>query len=64
VILTIVPRGDIREITPVEANVADVTWDDYDRAIRRQMRVDLSRRGDKDQILTKLEAGSASTDLG
>jgi hypothetical protein len=56
-VLTSVPRADIRSIEPVEPGVVDISFDDYDRAIRRLFRLDLRKRGDTDHIIQHLEAG-------
>jgi len=55
-ILTTIPRADIRTVVPVEPAVADVSFDDYQRAIRRIVRLDLSRHGDREGIIDQLRA--------
>jgi hypothetical protein len=55
-ILVVIPRGDIQSIEFVEPAVADVSFDDFQHALRRVVRLDLSRRGDRAGIIEQLEA--------
>jgi hypothetical protein len=55
-VLTVIPRNDVREVHLVEPHVVDISFDDYTHAIRRLVRVDLSRRGDRAGILGQVEA--------
>lgn len=56
-ILTTITRADIRDLEEPEANVVDVVFDDYDRAIRRAVRLDLRRHHDRHGIVEQLRAG-------
>lgn len=55
-ILTKIARSDIRAVEVVKPAVAEVAFDDYDRAMRRVVTLDLSRRGDRDGIITQVTA--------
>jgi hypothetical protein len=55
-ILTTIPRADIRGIEESEANLVEVVFDDYDRAIRRAVRLDLRRHRDRHGIVEQLRA--------
>ena len=55
-ILTKIARSDIRAVEVIKPAVAEVAFDDYDRAMRRVVTLDLSRRGDRDGIITQVTA--------
>ena len=58
-ILTTVPRSDIRSVELVEPDVADIVFDDYTRAIRRLVKLDLSRHGDRGAMIEQLRVQPA-----
>jgi hypothetical protein len=53
-ILTVVPRLDIRSIEVLEPNLVAISFDDFTRAIRRVVRLNLRRYGDRAGIVAKL----------
>jgi hypothetical protein len=53
-ILTTVPRADIRSVDMLEADRAAIAFDDYRRAQRRVVEVDLRRFSDRGRILAAL----------
>jgi len=53
-VLTIVPRRDIRSVEVLGANQVAIGFDDYARAIRRVIRLDLRRSGDRAGIVARL----------
>jgi hypothetical protein len=58
-ILTVIPRADIRSVEPVDPEkpkVVNIAYDDYARAIKRVVKLDLSRRRDRAGIIAQLEA--------
>lgn len=55
-VLTMIPRADIRAVEPVEPHVVTVAFDDYSRAIRRGVQLDLSRHRDREGIIEQLGA--------
>ena len=54
-VLTTIPRSDIRAVDTVEPHVVNIAFDDYTRAIRRVVHLDLSRRGDKQHLIDQLQ---------
>ena len=55
-VLVRIPRADIQSVDPVEPSVVTVSYDDYVRAIRRDVELDLSRHGDRGGIIGQLRA--------
>jgi hypothetical protein len=58
-VLVKIPRADIRTVRPVEPPVPAVvtlSYDDYERAIHRDVELDLSRHGDRAGIIEQLRA--------
>jgi hypothetical protein len=53
-ILTTVPRRDIQSIDVLEPNVVAIRFDDYARASRRVVRLDLRKHGDRSGIVAEL----------
>ena len=56
-VLTTIPRADIRMVETVEPAVAAVTFDDYAWAIRRVVKLDLSRHRDRGGVIEALRQG-------
>jgi hypothetical protein len=54
-ILTTVPRPDIQSIDVPEPNVVVIRFDDYARASRRVVRLDLRKHGDRSGIVAELK---------
>jgi hypothetical protein len=59
-ILTVVPRRDIRSVDVLAPNLAKIVYDDYERAIQREVQLDLRRKGDREGIIAAL-GGTADT---
>jgi hypothetical protein len=55
-ILTIVPRADIRSVEVLEPHFAVISYDDYARAIKRVIKLDLRRSGDRSDLIGQLTA--------
>jgi hypothetical protein len=55
-VLVRIPRADIQSVDPVEPSVVTVSYDDYSRAIRRDVQLDLRRHGDRGGIIDQLRA--------
>jgi hypothetical protein len=53
-ILTTVPRLDIQSIDELEPNVVAIRFDDYARAARRVVQLNLRKYGDRSGIVAKL----------
>jgi hypothetical protein len=53
-ILVIVPRSDIQSVDVLESKVVAITFEDYARATRRVVRLNLSRYGDRGGIVAQL----------
>ena len=53
-ILTVVPRSDIQSVDVLEPRVVAITFEDYGRATRRVVRLNLSKHGDRGGIVTQL----------
>ena len=53
-VLTVVPLRDIRSVETIEPNLVTIVFEDYDRAIQREVKVDLRRAGDGDEIIAAL----------
>jgi hypothetical protein len=53
-VLTIVPRSDIRSVEVLGANQVAISFDDYARAIRRVIQLNLRRSGDRAGIAARL----------
>jgi hypothetical protein len=53
-ILTVVPRRDIRTVEVVAPNLATIVYEDYERAIQREVQLDLRRKGDREGIIAAL----------
>jgi hypothetical protein len=54
--LTVIARADICAVESAERAIASVIFDDYPRAIRRVVQLDLSRHGDRERIIEQLPA--------
>ena len=55
-ILTTVPRLDIQSIDELEPNVVAIRFDDYARAARRVVQLNLRKYGDRSGIVAKLSS--------
>ncbi|MDQ1432050.1 MAG: hypothetical protein QOF40_2652 [Actinomycetota bacterium] len=53
-ILTTVPRLDIQSVDVLKPHVVAIRFDDYTRAARRVVQLDLSKHGDRSGIVAKL----------
>jgi hypothetical protein len=53
-ILTMVPRSDIHSVDVLDPNVVAITFEDYARATRRVVRLNLSKHGDRGGIVAQL----------
>jgi hypothetical protein len=61
-ILTVVPRRDIRSVDVVAPNLVTIVYEDYERAIQREVQLDLRRKGDREGIIATLSsAGDAQS---
>jgi hypothetical protein len=57
-VLTVIPRSDMRTVDQTEPGVVRIAFDDYVRAIRRVVVLDLSQRGDKQRLIPQLLDGA------
>jgi hypothetical protein len=61
-VLTVVPRRDIRSVDAVAPNLVTIVYEDYERAIQREVQLDLRRKGDREGIIAALSGtGDART---
>jgi len=61
-VLTVVPRREIRSVDVVAPNLVTIVYEDYERAIQREVQLDLRRKGDRGGIIAALSsAGDAQT---
>ena len=63
-VLTTVPRREISLIEVLDVNYVAINYDDYTRAIRRVIKLDLRRRGDRAGLLAQLGAGGGTRASG
>jgi hypothetical protein len=49
-----VPRSDIHSVDVLEPKVVAITFEDYTRATRRVVRLNLSKHGDRGGIVAQL----------
>ena len=55
-VLTKITRADVRSVEDVEPCVVNISFDDFDRAKRRVINLDLRRHGDTHSIIEQLHA--------